>query len=177
MARPGRIPIDAGIQGWEGKIDDDFRIVLDQPFPIFIHTGNETTLQATWPANSYDQCFIWVSHSVLGKTLYWSDSGVWYIYGDYKAAKRSVSGTTTQTLSDQFVLFTGAGGVDYDFLTASAWAGRTVRIRNGTAGIISMDPNGSELINGSSTSMSIPAGDTAFVYSDGTELHAGIAAG
>ena len=175
MSRPVRIPINSGTQGWDGKIDDDLILILDAPLPLPQPTSlTESNLQSTYPAASFDRCVVWVNHSVVGYTLYWSDGTGWIPIQGIRAPQTSLTGTTTQVRADVWVRFTGAGSFDYDFLTASAWAGRSVIVRNDCSAAINLDPNGSELINGSSTSLSLAAGSTATIRSDGTALYASI---
>ena len=173
MSRPVRIPIDDGLNDWDALINDDLTILFDAPIPLPQPAGlTESNLQATYPAASFDRCVVWANHSVVGYTLYWSDGTAWVPVQGIRSPKTQLTATTTQVRADVFVRFTGAGSVDYDFLTASAWAGRTVTIRNDASAAIMLDPNASELINGVSGSLSLGVGLTAVVYSDGTELFA-----
>jgi hypothetical protein len=177
MSRPTLTPISSGNNGWDGNIDDDFDILADAPIPIKERTDIATlaALETAYPAAAHDRCFIWINLTTFGMTLCWSNGTAWITFGMEKRPVRTSSVTTSQVITDKFVRFTGAGTVDYDFLTANAWAGVTVEVRNDTAAIVSLDPNGSENINGSSTSLSLAAGSTARIYSDGTALYASIA--
>lgn len=176
MARPVMVPILSGVQGWDGDVSDNFEVLFDNPLPIPQPAGlTESNLQSTFPAASYDRCVVWVNHSVVGYTLYWSDGTGWIPVLGIRSPKRESSATISQLRADAFVRFTGAGGVDYDFLTASAWAGRSVIVRNDSSGNVNLDPNASELINGVSSSLVLAATKTATIYSDGTELFAAIA--
>lgn len=175
MSRPIKVDILSGVQGWDGDVDDNFEVLFDAPIPLPQPASlTESNLQSTYPAASFDRCVVWVNHSVVGYTLYWSDGTGWIPVVGIRSPKRQSSVTITQLREDVFVRFTGAGVVDYDFLTASAWAGRTVVIRNDSVGMVSLDPNASELINGVSGSLVLMPTKTAHVYSDGTELFAAI---
>lgn len=77
MARPTRDTIENGLNGWDATINDNLIKVFDGPFAIHEHTGDESDLQATFPAASYDRCLVWVDHSVDGWTLYQSDGSSW----------------------------------------------------------------------------------------------------
>lgn len=173
MARPLRISINSGLQGWDALLNDNLILLLDKPIPLPDPGVTESNVASTYPPASYAECVLWVNHSVVGKSLYWSDGTNWIPFGP-RLPTRTSSATITQLAADVRVRFTGAGTVDYDFLTASAWSGRTVIIRNDSSGTVSLDPNGSELINGSSSSLSLAAGSTATVFSDGTDLYASI---
>lgn len=77
MARPTKNDIDSGIQGWDGPMDDNDEALFNGPLPIHEHTGDETDLASTFPANSYDRCSVMVDHSTLGWSLYVSDGTSW----------------------------------------------------------------------------------------------------
>lgn len=175
MARPSYVDIASGNQGWDGRMDDNFDIAGSAPIPIYENAGlTESNVTGTFPPAQYDRCFVWVNHSVIGYTLYWSDGAAWIPYGVERMPERALSATTSQAASDKFVRFTGAGAFDYDFLAVASWKGRTVWVRNDCTAAINLDPNGAELINGSSTSISLATGKTAMVYNSGSALYAGI---
>lgn len=176
MARPTRIPIDDGVNDWDALINDNLEALFDGPLPVHASASlTESNLESTFPAASFDRCLVWVNHSVVGYTLYWSDGTSWIPFGARQPAT-NLTATTTQVRADVFVRFTGAGSVDYDFLAAASWAGRTVVIRNDAGAAIDLDPNGSETINGggAGVALSLAAGSTARVYSTGAALFADI---
>lgn len=175
MARPVYVDIASGNNGWDGRMDDNFDVAGSAPMPIHESASlTESNLEATFPAAQYDRCVVWVNHSIVGYALYWSDGTSWIPYGSERMPKREVSATTTQLAADKWVRFTGAGSVDYDFLAVASWKGRTVYIRNDSSGNVNLDPNGTENINGSSTSLVLATTKTAVVYNDGSALFAGI---
>lgn len=176
MARPLRIAIDNGVNGWDTLLNDNLELVLDAPIPIPQPSGlTESNIQATYPAASYDRCLVWVNHSVVGYTLYWSDGTAWIPLGA-RLPQTSLTATTTQVRGDVWVRFTGAGSVDYDFLPAASWAGREVVIRNDSSATINLDPDGTETINGGGggSPLVLAIGSTARVRSSGTALFASI---
>ncbi len=179
MTRPTTTAINSGNQGWDGEIDDNFDVVIDGPFPIKERTDivSLAALETAYPAASHDRCFIWINLTTFGMTLCWSNGTAWITYGMEKRPERSSSVTITQLITDKFVRFTGAGAVDYDFLAAASWAGVTVEVRNDTAGVVNLDPNGSETINGggAGVALALAAGSTARIYSNGTALYASVA--
>ena len=77
MARPTKNDIDSGIQNWDGKVDDNDEALFNAPLPIHEHTGDETDLESTFAAASYDRCHIMVDHTTLGWSLYVSDGTNW----------------------------------------------------------------------------------------------------
>lgn len=177
MSRPARIPIDDGVNDWDALVNDNLTLLLDAPIPIHADAAlTESNLASSFPAASYDRCVVWVNHSVVGYTLYWSNGTTWIPLGVPRQPQTNLTSTTSQVAADIRVRFTGAGSVDYDFLAAASWAGRTITIRNDAGAAINLDPNGSETINGggAGVALSLPAGSTARVYSTGTALFADI---
>lgn len=176
MARPTRIPIDDGVNDWDALINDNLEAIFDGPLPVHASASlTEANVESTFPAASYDRCIVWVNHSVVGYTLYWSDGTSWIPLGA-REPSTNLTATTTQVRADVRVRYTGAGSVDYDFLAAASWAGRTVVIRNDAGASINLDPNGSETINGggAGSPLVLAVGSTARVYSTGTALFADI---
>lgn len=173
MARPLRIPIDDGVNDWDALINDDLAIILDAPLPLPEPAAlTEGNVQATYPAASYAECIVWLTHSVVGKTLYYSDGTDWVPFGP-RFPTRGLTATATQAAADVRIRYTGAGAVTFNFLAAASWKGRRITIRNDAVLAITLDPNGAELINGSAT-ITLAAGSTAEVYNDGSALYAGI---
>lgn len=177
MSRPLKVPIADGVNDWDALINDDLDILLSGPLPIHEDAAlTEATVQATFPAAQHDRCLVWVNHSVVGRSLYWSDGTTWAPVRGLREPQRALTATTTQGAADVRVRFTGAGSVDYDFLPAAQWAGRTVVIRNDSGATINLDPDGSETINGggAGSPLVLAVGSTATVYSTGTVLQAGV---
>jgi len=77
MARPTKNDIDSGIQGWDAKMDDNDEVILNAPIPIHEHTGDETDLESTFAAASYDRCHVMVDDTSVGWSLYVSDGTAW----------------------------------------------------------------------------------------------------
>jgi hypothetical protein len=175
MARPLRIPIDDGVNDWDALFNDNLAIVLDAPLPLPEPAGlTEANVQATYAAASYAECVVWLTHSVVGKTLYYSDGTDWIpLANGPRAPVRNLTAGATQAAADVRVRYTGAGAVTFAFLAVASWKGRTIVIRNDAALAITLDPNGAELINGAAT-IALAAGSTASVYNDGSALYAGI---
>lgn len=179
MARPSPTPINSGNQGWDGEIDDNFDILSDAPIPIKERSDitSLALLEMAYPAASHDRCFIWANLTTYGYTLCWSNGTAWITYGSEKRPIRTSTVTISQLITDKLVRFTGAGAIDYDFLAAASWPGVEVIIRNDTAGVVNLDPNGSETINGggAGVALALAAGSTARAFSDGSALFASVA--
>lgn len=178
MARPLKNDIDSGIQNWDGKIDDNDEVILNGPFPIHQHVGDETDLEATFAAALYDRCFVWVNHTVIGWTLYVSTGTIWEI--DDARIHPFSNPTATLTMGPEhhgaFIRFTGTGTVDFDLQPAADWIDETVFVRNDkSSGTLNLDPNGSENINSvSGGPLALAVGSTAMIYSNGIELFVSI---
>jgi len=176
MTRPLRLTINSQLAAWDAPLNTDFAQLYNQPIPIYENAAftSLALLDSTFAASAFDRCLAWINLTTFGWTLCYSNGLAWIPFGDEKRPLRAATGTVTQIISDKFVRFTGAGGFDYDFLTASAWAGMTVEIRNDCAAAINLDPNAAELINGAAASLVLAVGSTARAYSDGTALYASV---
>lgn len=113
MARPTKNDIDSGIQGWDGKMDDNDEVILNAPFPMHEHTGDESDIQATFPAASYDRSHVMVNHTTLGWSLYVSDGTAWNRIWSVTtiatiAALTSAFGTGNDVMADVGVAFNQA---------------------------------------------------------------------
>lgn len=94
--------------------------------------------------------------------------GVQYTGGLYESQTSGFTAVTT----DSGKLFSCSGTFTVDFSSASAVGnGWAVTIHNVGTGVITLDPNGAETINGITTLALLP-GDVVFVYSDGSNLQA-----
>lgn len=172
MSRPIKIPIDDGVNDWDALLNDDLDIVFDGPLAIHESaTLTESNLQATFPAAQHDRCLVWVNHSVVGYTLYWSDGTDWIPFGP-RAPERSISATATQAAADMRIRIT-AGTVTLNLLAVASWKGRTLVVRNDSGNNLTIDPNGAETINGAAT-QTVPTGSTAVIYNNGSTVESGI---
>ena len=178
MTRPTKNAIDSGIQGWEGKIDDNDSVLFNGPIPIHEHVGDQTDLEATFAAAAFDRCFIWVNHTSVGWTLYVSDGTDWEIDDARIHEYFTFTSTTSMLVAHRgaFIHFTGTGTVDFDLEPAANWIDQMVILRNDkTSGTMNLDPNGSENINGvSGGPLTLAIGSTATLFSNGTEIFVGV---
>jgi hypothetical protein len=106
MARPTfSLPISSGIQGWDAAVTDNFEVFTLAPWPVYQKTaGNESDLSTVFPPGSYDRCVLFVNHSTLGWTPYFSNGTTWEII--------AVQGTSVAALVDN------TGGTANDTLQA-----------------------------------------------------------
>ena len=77
MARPSRDTIQSGVNGWDATTNDNFIRLYDRPLAIHEHVGDESDLASTFAAASYDNCIVWVNHTVDGWVPYHSDGSTW----------------------------------------------------------------------------------------------------
>jgi len=80
MARPLRIPLISGQQGWDAGVDTNMVNIFDKPFPMPETALTELTIEATHPAASFQRCMIWLDHTINGYELWFSDGTVWAIF-------------------------------------------------------------------------------------------------
>ena len=95
MARPARDTIQNGVNGWDATINDNLIRLFDRPLAIHEHTGDESDLAATFAAASYDNCLVWVDHTVTGWTLYHSDGSTWEAFTTRFTSGAAPRATTT----------------------------------------------------------------------------------
>jgi hypothetical protein len=75
MARPTRNEIAAGEAGWDGEADNNFALLVDGPFPIYL-AANTGALPA---ASGYEACLALVGTSANAR-LYISNGTSWVLY-------------------------------------------------------------------------------------------------
>jgi len=157
MARPTRLTIDNGTLGWDASVNTNFQYLLDRPLAIALHAGDQTDLEATFPAASYDKCLIWVDHTVNGWTLYYSNGSSWAEFstggggGGGPMTVQSVS--TTDTLDSDENLLEVCSGTTYTVTLPSAavGAGHRVTVKRTASGTITIDGDSSDTIDGGAT--------------------------
>ncbi len=148
MARPTRDTVQSGVNGWDATLNDNLIKVFDRPFAIHEHTGDESDIEATFPAASFDNCLVWVNHSVDGWQPYHSNGTSWANFtvrfaGTFTAltdTPASYSGHTLKTLR----VNAGETGIEFaapatgDFLgltdTPGSYSGETLKLVRVNAG-------------------------------------------
>lgn len=119
MARPSRDTIQSGVNGWDASVNDNFTRTFDRPIAIHEHVGDESDLASTFPAASYDNCLVWVNHTVDGWTPYHSDGSTWdKLFERFSAAFTASTDTPANYTSDalKFVRV-NAGETALEFVT------------------------------------------------------------
>jgi hypothetical protein len=83
MSRPSLdIAVESGLAGWDADLENLFDVFRANPWPVFQHggsPGNETDLEAAFPAAENDRCIIAVQHSLVGWCLMVSDGASWHV--------------------------------------------------------------------------------------------------
>jgi hypothetical protein len=137
MARPAKNDIDSGIQNWHQKIDDNDEALFNGPLPIHEHTGDESDLQSTFPAASFDRCLVMVDHSTLGWSIYGSNGTSWQRVALLDAeAVTALTDSTGGSANDTLVAISGSGddtNINNNFadLVAKVNAIRTALVNHG----------------------------------------------
>lgn len=103
MARPGSPTVASGDQDWDVEVDAGFENLYDGPIPVHEHTGDESDINSSFTASSFDRCFVWVNHSTKGWLLYFSDGSSWTPFcnpaEDIGVLTDSTGGSASSTLS------------------------------------------------------------------------------
>lgn len=174
MARPTRINIDAGLEGWDAFLNTNESNTFDKPFgPHEDAALTEANLAATFPAASYDRCFVWVNHTVYGYTLYRSDGTNWKSWDAQRRLSRNLTGAVTLTTAEVADIITLSGTLPYTVIlpAAATMKGRTLVFKTLVAGIATIDASGAETIDGALTATIVLQYGVLRLYCDGTTWH------
>lgn len=175
MARPTRIAITNGQQGWDSDVNDDFMLLFDRPLAIALHAGDETDLEATFAAASYDKCLIWVNHTVDGWKLYYSNGTVWAALatggggGGGPMTIEPVSGAgSVGAVENSLVVCSGTTYTVTLPAAATAGAGHRITIKRTASGDITIAADSAETIDGAATFVLDVLYMSVTLVSDGT---------
>lgn len=168
MTRPTVPNVDSQTTGWDATVNTLRDVVLSQPYPLPVHGGNESNLASTYNPTAFDQCAIWVNHTVYGWTLYVSLDSAWHLYSSRETrVHKQISGANTLGVGDQVVEATGAGAYTITLPTAASKAGEVYLLKNQAAAAVTVDANGSETIDGALT-QNLATGAFMQLYSTGS---------
>jgi hypothetical protein len=179
MAKPSFVEIQNGLNGWDATVNDNFIRLFDKPIPIFLHAGDQTDLEAGFPATSHEECLVIVDHTVLGLVPYMVDKNApggaaWRLIGELtgKRAPTAVSGVTTLSISDEMVLIDATGAFTITLAPAIDMVGSTIRLKISTgASTIVIDGSGAETIDGVLTFSLLGFPESVTLYCDGSAWH------
>jgi len=175
MTRPSPSDIDAGDNGWEAVFNDVAGIIRDAPFPMHVHSGDETDLTSTFAPSLHDRCLVWVNDTNLGWVLYVAghqDVSGWQEYRPYNyMRRRAVTGTVTLAEEDELVHVTNDSSFTITLPAAANMTGRVLTfVKQGGTSTITLDGNASENINGATTyALTGNAYSSVTLYCTGTE--------
>lgn len=171
MSRYARQVLNNGESAWDAKVNTNELNTFDRPFPVHQHAGDESDLEATYPAANYDRCLVWVDHSTQGWILYYSDGSAWVQFSG-ASVRSSSDATINAAASDDFIIVTGSGGNTVTLpAVASLPIGKRITIKNNTTGTLTVNPDASETIDGALTAVSVTQYESFTLLNDGTQWH------
>jgi hypothetical protein len=176
MPKPSRDNIDSGSMGWDSLVNNNFIRTFDRPLPIFLHTGTELTLEATFPAASYEESMVAVDHTTLGLTYYVvnknhpSGSAKWVTLERFNVSP-PVTRSTTSSLDwdDEVVLSNPAGAITLTLRPAAEVPGQTLQIKNLSVNPITV--SAASNIDGAASFALTVQYQSVTLYSDGATYH------
>lgn len=165
--------INNGEAAWDAKINDATLNIFDRPFAIHEHTGDETDLEATFPAANNDRTLVWVDHSVDGWTLYYSDGTVWAALttsggGGSSNDIEAISGAATIANGTEIAVCSGTTYTVTLPAAATVGAGKLLYVKKTASGDITIDGNASETIDGDATYVLTEDEQAVLLVSDGS---------
>ncbi len=183
MAKPSRDTVQNGLNGWDGTVNNNFIRTFDNPFPVFLHTGDETDLEAGFAAAAHEECIVMVDHTVLGLQAYVVDqnhasgSAKWVLLSALDGHPPIVRNTTsTLDWDDRVVISNPAATITLTLRAAAEVAGKTIKIKNVSSTDI-VDVASASLMDGFSTLAATANGalitqyQSVTLYSDGATYH------
>jgi len=179
MAKPSRDDLANGVNGWDADVNNNFIKLFDRPIPIFLHTGDETTIATSFPPATYEEAFVAIDDTQVGIIFYTVDknhpsgSATWVPLSGRGSAQRSSALTNSVTLGhdDLLVLGTPTAIATYTMRPAAQMRGQTVTVKNLSTFALTVDGSGAETIDGALTHVLAAQYDKASYYSDGTSWH------
>jgi hypothetical protein len=133
-----------------------------------IYLTDNTTVAGTWRTFRYGASTAQAQASALaGQGLVATGSTLSQQYPVIEFSANFTAGTSNRAAT---LVWTGAGGTLGLPAASSAGSGWFVNLRNSGSGALTVDPNGSEQINGSATLVLQP-GDSAIAVSNGTNWY------
>lgn len=177
MPRPTRLTVDNGTNAWDALMNSNFQNIYDRPLGMALHTGDETDIEATFAAASYDKCFIWIDVVATGWELWFSNGTVWAKFEPGGAGGGGGGAMTVQAISavgtadsDENLLAVCTGTTYTVTLPSAATVGSGHRttVKRKSSGTITLDGASADTIDGAAT-FDLDASDMAVsLVSDGT---------
>lgn len=167
MARYTRQIPAANEAAWDSKINDNFLNVFGRPLPLVKHAGDLTSLQATFPANQYDQALAVCQYSATagdGLIFAVSDGTAWRALSGWQLGMRRLLTenpasplTVTDTHDTVYKSNNTALTVNLPAIAGSQ-KGRVIQFKNkvGSTNNLTVNPNGADTIDGAATLVLTP---------------------
>lgn len=152
--RPERVEIDHTQAAWDGDVDTNFEILLDEPLPPaeLTDTLDETDLEAEFAAAAYRNCIIWVYTTGLVWVLYYSNGTTWVPWASTFStsltsgvAATTMSGNQTLTSASQPIQFDDPNGGNRDVTldaTNHVFARQLTIVHTGSANTLTVKDSG-----------------------------------
>lgn len=176
MAKPSRDAIQNGLNGWDSTVDNNFIRLFDRPPPIFLHTGDESDIESSFPAASHEECIVVVDHTVLGLQLYIVDknhpsgSGRWVLQAAQDSHAPIVrNSASTLDWDDRRVLSNPAGNITLVLRPAGEVAGKDIVVKN--LSLFEVELSAASQIDGAGTFTLVAQQQSVTLYSDGSTYH------
>lgn len=179
MPKPSRDNVANGDNGWDATVNNNFIRLFDRPIPIFLHTGDETTIAASFPPATYEESLVVIDDTQVGLIFYMVDknhpggAATWVPLSGRGSAQRFSTLTDSVTLGhdDLLVLGTPTAVATYTMRPVAEMKGQTVVVKNLSVFALTVDGSGAETIDGVTTHVLAAQYDVASYYSDGTIWH------
>ena len=172
MARPQKVQINSGLEGWDAAVIDNTDITLDGPFPVF----RSATIAGltTYAASSYEHCLMAVEDQ---DKIYFSDGTNWNeltTAAELSLAVHTITSSDTLVTADDVVLCDATSGNITVTLTAAAGnSGKKFYIKkiDSTTNNVVIAGAGGDLVDGSASFTITKHNDAAAVLSDGNDWY------
>lgn len=171
MARPLRKALSNGQSAWDALVNDNLVNLFDGPLPIHVIAGDEDDIETPFPAANHTQCLVWVNHSIWGWTLYFNDGGSWRPLKLRRAYETKTTGSPYDVVvGDDLLIINSSTAYTVTLPAPSGSKGMTYTIKNINTGLVTVDNNGSETLDGATTYL-LGQYQSATFLSDGTNWH------
>ncbi len=83
MARPTKVEVESGIEGWDEEFNENLVTLFETPYPAPRYPSDWATtktiaqLETAYPAAQYEECIIFLKHAGVGAILMISNGTKW----------------------------------------------------------------------------------------------------
>ena len=174
MSRYARKVVNSGESAWDGKVNDNDLNIFDRPWPAYFHNNTIANLETAFPAATHDYSLAFAEYEASGgDTVVLSDASAYRLFSNWTWMRVRITTYSTgpQTLAtdDDLVIFNGSVAITFNLSASSATQkGRRVYVKHrGTAGTVTVTPDGSDTIDGAAT-LALAVDDGAVMVDDGS---------